>query len=121
MAGVATAETHPLGLGGERPSECATPERPSHKTTHTRTQEETSDSRTAPHPEQCTYSHSRNRTLSFQCRTQARTERARAVRHETQHTGCTKPSLFSSPPTSPTDLPGVPLRVASSSGRRLTY
>ena len=33
---------------------------------------------------------------SFQCRTQARTERARAVRHETQHTGCTMPSLFSS-------------------------
>ena len=34
-------------VGGERPSECATPQRPSHKTTHTGTQEETSDH--APH------------------------------------------------------------------------
>ena len=61
----------------------------------------------APYPVQCTHVHLRNRTLGFKCRTQARTERARAVRHEIQHRTCAAVSVETSPPTSPTILPGA--------------
>ena len=56
----------------------------------------------------------RNRTSCFKRLTHARAARARTVRRETRHTRVAQPSAFKTSSTSPTDLPGVPLRRVAS-------
>ena len=109
MDGVATAEDPPLRVGRQLCFRVDLRSAPS-TNNHNTTQEETLAPRTAPHPVQHTYT---MHCATARCVSAVSLKHARhahvQVTRETHHTRCTQAAFLKSS-TSPTVLPGAPLR-----------
>ena len=105
MAGAASAKVHSLGLGRKQSFRVRPSQRPSHKTTTNLSQEEGLDSYAL-----C------NRTMCLSSVTQHARHAHAQVTRETHHTRCTSSHFFSKSTSSPTVLPGAPLREVVSLG-----